>query len=600
LYWVFHAIPREPYLFQLKENNMSSTHKISALRSLATKVALGLGIALVASSIAPMAVAPASATSPDVGIWYTSQSQQGVSLRGVALNATTAATPLPLTIPSGSMLWDTALWGNKLIYITGPMGPGSTVVNKVNLDGTGAGTLNISHSPAFTQIVMPTISGDTMYFMGQTSQGSPSNLYSVDLTNPQLPATLVWDNMGNNSLVLNTWAIIDGHVYAVMQVRGMANGNTTPVAYDIYEITGPTTATSVQVTGMTGSETCTANPPCSKTGYASGWFDALVKVGNTWLVEYTASQYDYVLKAIDSSGLQALSIGISGSIPNGMQVEGGRLFIGFVPSTNNNVSASARGLAEFTYSNGTLTEVARASGFYPFGASVSLTQVPQPPQQQQQQQQNNAPAQPAPELDLSGLKTIPAPTAGVTGGLAGIDLKGKNLPVVSSVTVSGKDGKVVTSTDSALKLDLPTLAPGSYDIVMKTAGGGSITIQNGLVIAPPLDNTPVKPVVITPSVPRTTLVAATAPVPGFIPGKATVSDAQKAIIQDVVLTKNVTALECVGVSNAKVSAKLAAARAAAICAAAKQQNPALTTSVRTTTEAKVNGPVGSVLINYSH
>jgi hypothetical protein len=65
LYWVFHAIRREPYLFQLKEKIMSSTHKISALRSLATKVALGLGIALVASSIAPMSVAPASAGNSD-------------------------------------------------------------------------------------------------------------------------------------------------------------------------------------------------------------------------------------------------------------------------------------------------------------------------------------------------------------------------------------------------------------------------------------------------------------------------------------------------------------------------------------------------------
>jgi hypothetical protein len=144
------------------------------------------------------------------------------------------------------------------------------------------------------------------------------------------------------------------------------------------------------------------------------------------------------------------------------------------------------------------------------------------------------------------------------------------------------------------------MAPGSYDIVMKTEAGGSITIQNGLVIAPPVDTTPVQPVVLTPSVPRTKLVAATTPVPGFQPGKKSVSEAQKAIIQDVVLTKNVTSLECVGVTSSKVSAKLASARAAAICAAAKAQNPGLTTSVKTVAEAKVNGPIGSVLINYNH
>ena len=215
---------------------------------------------------------------------------------------------------------------------------------------------------------------------------------------------------------------------------------------------------------------------------------------------------------------------------------------------------------------------------------------------------STADARPTPQLDLSGLSVIPAPAVGATAGAAGIDLKGKNLPTVASVTVAGKDGKVVTSTETALKLELPTLAPGSYDIVMKTEGNGSITIQNGLVIAAPapkVDLTPIAPVVITPSVPRTTLVAATTPVPGFVPGKAGVSTAQKAIIQDVVLTKNVTSLECVGVTNAKVSAKLASARAAAICAAAKAQNPELTTSVKTVAEAKVNGPIGSVLINYN-
>jgi hypothetical protein len=216
---------------------------------------------------------------------------------------------------------------------------------------------------------------------------------------------------------------------------------------------------------------------------------------------------------------------------------------------------------------------------------------------------STADARPTPQLDLSGLSVIPAPAVGATAGAAGIDLKGKNLPTVASVTVAGKDGKVVTSTETALKLELPTLAPGSYDIVMKTEGNGSITIQNGLVIAAPapkVDPTPIPPVVISPSIPRTTLVAATTPVPGFLPGKAGVSEAQKAIIQDVVLTKNVTSLECVGVTNAKVSAKLASARAAAICSAAKAQNADLTTSVKTIAEAKVNGPIGSVLINYNH
>ena len=849
MYWVFHAIPREPYLFQLKENNMSSTHKISALRSLATKVALGLGIALVASSIAPMAVAPASADAGDYvdflttgGIGrFTENTQSGnlastsvmnntfagaapatkaikvntlqagdmwyaisadatkvykylggsrteifpASLVGVNNTVATALysdgtyiyfavldmngqTPVskiyryglnggpdPVVVISGitdglsgieamtvvnnklyySYMWNNGgtdtlairstaftglpyAWtnagasakvdigtadnlddnGNHQLFVDGSLiyiprgyslnnssigglktidtanndalgdGTGVTAVVKPSymsilngvtylsgLDGAGHAIVArnaVGSSPAWSAY-LPSVTavwavqGPRVFvsYSPNRQGGTGSGTMNSSSVTPGGQFTLPANQFTNTGLTFRGWATsgmsstvvysdqasissvpINGlSLYAVwaFELTYDSNGGsgTTPSTQYVTPSGGQGNATLVTPTGLTknGSNIVGWDTSASTTcpSYTAGNLSVVLSASRTYYAIYTNSgclnsnqnqnqqnqQQNQVPPPPPSSGPHTVTFVPNGGLGSPVTVTGTNITVPAGPShATNGCTFLGWGMTSTVASPDGPT-VGRSYPFamdYTFYAVWSSASCRTAQQQQQQQQQNNAPAQPAPELDLSGLKTIPAPTAGVTGGVAGIDLKGKNLPVVSSVTVSGKDGKVVTSTDSALKLDLPTLAPGSYDIVMKTAGGGSITIQNGLVIAPPVDNTPVKPVVIAPSVPRTTLVAATAPVPGFIPGKATVSDAQKAIIQDVVLTKNVTALECVGVSNAKVSAKLAAARAAAICAAAKQQNPALTTSVRTTTEAKVNGPVGSVLINYSH
>ncbi|MEY4743631.1 MAG: hypothetical protein RIR34_970, partial [Actinomycetota bacterium] len=82
---------------------MSSTHKIPALRSLAAKVALGLGIALVASSIAPMAVAPASATGPDVALWSYSVVGSTATLRGSIFGQAETETAT-FTVPTGRLV----------------------------------------------------------------------------------------------------------------------------------------------------------------------------------------------------------------------------------------------------------------------------------------------------------------------------------------------------------------------------------------------------------------------------------------------------------------------------------------------------------------
>jgi len=520
---------------------MSSTHKISTLRSLATKVALGLGVVLVASSIAPMAVAPASALASDRAITSLS-----VLDRNYAGCLTSGFTPgqtgtYNCAFPTGSDLHVT-VGVDSLNNRTA----NATLETVHNTTRATVGTFTTNMPSAIT--VTGLVAGDSIVI---TDVGGL--VYTITMVTPVYTCTLnaspgMFSNL-SSQMVVNNGVTLEIPVRANYEVNSWMDGSPNP-----YSISATTTcrATSGNINlsavwmPVAVAHTQTFNP--------NGGNGSTTTVTNS-----TTFTFPTVTHASNTCTLLGWSINQTATIQTAM------------------AGATRPNSADNTW--------------YAVWSSASCRTG---------QQQNNAPAQPAPELDLSGLKTIPAPTAGVTGGVAGIDLKGKNLPVVSSVTVSGKDGKVVTSTDSALKLDLPTLAPGSYDIVMKTEAGGSITIQNGLVIAPPVDTTPAKHVVITPSLPRTTLVAASTPVPGFLPGKAGVSEAQKAIIQDVVLTKNVTSLECVGVTNAKVSAKLASARAASICAAAKAQNADLTTSVKTIPEAKVNGPIGSVLINYNH
>jgi len=216
------------------------------------------------------------------------------------------------------------------------------------------------------------------------------------------------------------------------------------------------------------------------------------------------------------------------------------------------------------------------------------------------QSQSSAPARPAPSVKFDSIPTF---TPGKNGT---VELKGSNLDTYDSVTVGGKAGSVAASTDSGVSFKAADgLAPGAYDIVLKTNGGGSLTIQGGYVVAAPAaapvdqPKATIAPIRgVTPSVTS---------VNGFVAGKASaVTAAQKSVVADAVTTNEAKSLSCVGVSSAKVSAKVAQARAAALCDYAKSLNPALVTSVSVQTLADLKAAsagassalVAPVVLNY--
>ena len=498
--------------------------------------------------------------------------------------------------------------GSKIYFIAGTMNSqGPDYFASVNVDGSNLSEITLQYNSSnLIGVSDIRADGNFIYFHAKTSNSDLyTKMFKFDTTDSTRTVSLVYAPTQVDQQ-LYSWTVDSGVVYGLVTTTPVTVGNVTTRTIDLYRVSSTTTISLEATTGLSGTQTCVGglHPSCTSTGSWNSYPISLVHVGSTWVFDVSDSSSQATsLYSLAGGVLSTLSLGISGSDPVGIQVVGSRLFIGYQSQNFMNPSADSFGVAEVAISNGALSIVSRNSGVSAWSFMVSSTTIPTIAGAPVAPVVVTRDARPTPQLDLSGLSVIPAPAVGATAGIAGIDLKGKNLPTVASVTVAGQSGKVVTSTETALKLELPTLAPGSYDIVMKTEGNGSITIQNGLVIAAPapkVDPTPIPPVVITPSIPRTTLVAASTPVPGFLPGKAGVSEAQKAIIQDVVLTKNVTSLECVGVTNAKVSAKLASARAASICAAAKAQNADLTTSVKTIAEAKVNGPIGSVLINYNH
>jgi hypothetical protein len=635
---------------------MSSTHKISALRSLATKVALGLGIALVASSIAPMAVAPASATGNDVVYVPFLGLLKAYEVGGVQAHQGTVVGAAPnamyMVSDNNYIFGPGRYWpmtgGNSSTAMTPPTGAtfetfqpvidGSYIYFKVSYAGSSTYGLirtalsGISATPTWETVLSGlakldafTVTGSDIYY-GQVTAvyGSPSH-YTGTVFKHTIGSQASDVTLGN-AFNLNQMGAVSFEGMVVLGSKliiGVSDNSWTgqvgysgPEGYLAYDLGGAWSLNTVTI------NTLSHYYPSM---YVSAFNGSLYITGNN---TFGGGMAIYKLSFTGNDSVATAVASIQSPTAFFMSTVGAPAWAPAVPHTQsfdpngglggvaNLTSSSAITFPSATHSDVSCTFMGWSDtstdtiGRVPGGASRSYTtdrtwyavwssascRTSAP-------SVSTADARPTPQLDLSGLSVIPAPAVGATAGAAGIDLKGKNLPTVASVTVAGKDGKVVTSTETALKLELPTLAPGSYDIVMKTEGNGSITIQNGLVIAAPapkVDPTPIPPVVITPSIPRTTLVAASTPVPGFLPGKAGVSEAQKAIIQDVVLTKNVTSLECVGVTNAKVSAKLASARAASICAAAKAQNADLTTSVKTIAEAKVNGPIGSVLINYNH
>jgi len=144
---------------------------------------------------------------------------------------------------------------------------------------------------------------------------------------------------------------------------------------------------------------------------------------------------------------------------------------------------------------------------------------------------------------------------------------GSLLQNVTSATVNGIAVLVSNASFGSVKISIPKLAPGIYDIVL-SGGNGKLTWVGGLTIKP--------------GVAKKKLIT------GFAGGSAVLTSTQKGAIKAFV--SRATALVCVGgVYSSKTSEtdrKLAIARAKVVCRYAKQISPALVTTVSSSFKSK--------------
>jgi hypothetical protein len=209
---------------------------------------------------------------------------------------------------------------------------------------------------------------------------------------------------------------------------------------------------------------------------------------------------------------------------------------------------------------------------------------------------------PAPSVKFDSIPTF---TPGADGT---VTLKGSDLNTYSSVSIGATAGTVSSSTDTGVTFKpAAPLAPGAYDIVLKTAGGGSLTIQGGYVVAAPV----VAPVVTPAPAINTEIHTATsvATLSGITAStKVTLNAAQKAVLVDAVKQNEAKTLTCVGLTSKAISSAVATARANAACNYAASLNPGLKTTVSVQTvaaykaDAKQNSVaaiVAPVVLNYT-
>ena len=153
--------------------------------------------------------------------------------------------------------------------------------------------------------------------------------------------------------------------------------------------------------------------------------------------------------------------------------------------TANSVANGARNVADgsgfvnpgFTFAgwntaaNGSGTAIAGGASYTPSG-NVTLYA-----------QWNRIPTPPAPAF------TSPISVAPVGGVL---NLTGANMAAVTSITVDDMPATISTSSNGAVSVKLPTLAPGKYDITLKNADG-AIRFIDGLVVPDPNAKPAAKP-----------------------------------------------------------------------------------------------------------
>jgi hypothetical protein len=159
----------------------------------------------------------------------------------------------------------------------------------------------------------------------------------------------------------------------------------------------------------------------------------------------------------------------------------------------------------------------------------------------------------------------PLVISGITGTPTSRTVVGTALDKVTTVKVNGVEVKIISATDGALSFEVPTLGPGSYNVVL-VSPTSSLTFSGAIQIAAPV-------------VPRPINVPSD--LSSFAGSSTLLSASQKTQVRRAV--SGSSALICMAYVPAKNASgaqrAVAKARAAATCAYAKSVAPKIKTSV---------------------
>ncbi|MFM1973691.1 MAG: hypothetical protein RLZZ345_775 [Actinomycetota bacterium] len=263
----------------------------------------------------------------------------------------------------------------------------------------------------------------------------------------------------------------------------------------------------------------------------------------------------YIVGAINLTNNATLTIGGAGNtsairLSNPITTGGDFVITGSTLEFNNTVTAT--GNVTIT-SSGTVTQtstITSAGVTTQGGGTFTLPNVvvviPPPP-----------PAPPVPPT--------PVVISGISGTLSSRTVVGTALDKVTAVKVNGVEVKIISSTEGSLSFEVPTLAPGAYDVVL-VSSISTLTFSGAIKIAAPV-------------VPRPLNVAYD--LSSFSGSATALSRAQKAQVRRVVAGSSGVLCQAYVAARSATAAQRAVgkARAAATCAYARSVAPKLKTTV---------------------